>query len=159
MNRLRPLSSRGKSGRLEVKMMRCKINFGSLLGRPNNILNNAPGRHGRHLPATLGIKLRGTGGKGPGVRLRSKVVFYPLSETPLGHWIVMAESLPNYPCFGCGNIVSSHHRQNMFPPFLYWIHIGRCQTKSRCCQVTNFREGKLLIVGLALFEYFPELKR
>ncbi len=50
--------------------MRCKIGFGSLLGRTNN-MNNAPGRHGRHLPATLGIKLRGTGGKGPGVRLLS----------------------------------------------------------------------------------------
>ena len=64
MNQLRPLSSRGRSGKLEVKMMRCKIDFGSLLGRTNN-MNNAPGRHGRHLPATMGIKLRGTGGKGP----------------------------------------------------------------------------------------------
>ena len=63
VNRLRPLSNRGKSGRLAVKMMQCKIDFGSLLGRTNNILNNAPGRHGRHLPATLGIKLRGTGGE------------------------------------------------------------------------------------------------
>ncbi len=139
--------------------MRCKIDFGSLLGRTNN-MNNAPGRHGRHLPATMGIKLRGTGGKGPArgsTSFKSGILSVEWDTT----WALDCHGWisPELSLLWLWEHCLHSSSQNMFPPFLYWIHIGRCQTKSRCCQVTNFRERKLLIVGLALFEYFPELKR